>query len=67
LKLEAQLSPLPPIVLGGLLVVPIGVIKAISADLLNGPGRESISFTKPASSKANLSPTSPEGANIQSG
>jgi SNF2 family DNA or RNA helicase len=30
LKLEAQLSPLPPVVLGGLLVVPIGLIKAMS-------------------------------------
>ena len=29
LKLEAQISPLPPVVLGGLLVVPIGLIKAI--------------------------------------
>ena len=26
LKLEAQISPLPPVVLGGLLVVPIGLI-----------------------------------------
>jgi SNF2 family DNA or RNA helicase len=30
LKLEAQLSPLPPVVLGGLLVVPIGLVKAIT-------------------------------------
>ncbi len=30
LKLEAQLSPLPPVVLGGLLVVPIGLIHAMS-------------------------------------
>lgn len=30
LKLEAQLSPLPPVVLGGLLVVPIGLIKAMA-------------------------------------
>ena len=29
LKLEAQLSPLPPVVLGGTLVVPIGLINAI--------------------------------------
>ena len=29
LKLEAQLSPLPPVVLGGLLVVPIGLVKAM--------------------------------------
>jgi hypothetical protein len=30
LKLEAQLSPLPPVVLGGLLVVPIGLIRAMT-------------------------------------
>jgi SNF2 family DNA or RNA helicase len=30
LKLEAQISPLPPVVLGGLLVVPIGLITAMS-------------------------------------
>ncbi|MBN3804142.1 DUF3883 domain-containing protein [Paraburkholderia sp. Ac-20336] len=30
LKLEAQLSPLPPVVLGGLLVVPIGLIEAMT-------------------------------------
>ncbi len=30
LKLEAQLSPLPPVVLGGSLIVPIGLINAMS-------------------------------------
>ena len=30
LKLEAQISPLPPVVLGGLLVVPMGLIAAMS-------------------------------------
>ncbi len=30
LKLEAQLSPLPPVVLGGLLVVPMGMLAEIS-------------------------------------
>ena len=30
LKLEAQISPLPPVVLGGLLVVPMGLIEAMS-------------------------------------
>ena len=35
LKLEAQISPLPPVVLGGLLVVPKGLIDEIS-------GRESV-------------------------
>ena len=29
LKLEAQISPLPPVVLGGLLVVPVGLIRAM--------------------------------------
>src|SRR4029077_7826621 len=40
LKLEAQLSPLPPVVLGGLLVVPIGLIRAMSGQVAaqNGPG-----------------------------
>ncbi len=30
LRLEAQISPLPPVVLGGLLVVPIGLIRTIA-------------------------------------
>ena len=30
LKLEAQISPLPPVILGGLLVVPIGLIRAMT-------------------------------------
>lgn len=30
LKLERQLSPLPPVVLGGLLVVPMGLLAAIT-------------------------------------
>jgi len=30
LRLEAQLAPLPPVVLGGLLVVPIGLVRAIT-------------------------------------
>ncbi len=39
LKLEAQLSPLPPVVLGGLLVVPMGLIKAMTgaADVFSAP------------------------------
>jgi SNF2 family DNA or RNA helicase len=32
LKLEAQISPLPPVVLGGLLVVPLGLINAITGE-----------------------------------
>ena len=38
LKLEAQLSPLPPVVLGGLLVVPVGLLTEMS-------GREAGSAT----------------------
>ena len=30
LKLERQLSPLPPVILGGLLVVPMGLIAAMA-------------------------------------
>jgi len=30
LKLEAQISPLPPVVLGGMLVVPMGLLSALS-------------------------------------
>ena len=33
LKLEAQISPLPPVVLGGLLVVPMGLINAMTGKL----------------------------------
>ncbi|MBK9086001.1 MAG: DUF3883 domain-containing protein [Sterolibacteriaceae bacterium] len=37
LKLEAQLSPLPPVVLGGLLVVPIGLINAMTGAATTAP------------------------------
>jgi hypothetical protein len=40
LKLEAQISPLPPVVLGGLLVVPVGLIAAMTgatSTLPSGP------------------------------
>ena len=33
LKLERQISPLPPVVLGGLLVVPAGLIAAMTGQL----------------------------------
>src|SRR5208282_264432 len=36
-KLETQLSPLPPVVLGGLLVVPLGLIRAMSAQEAGAP------------------------------
>ncbi len=32
LKLESQLSPLPPVVLGGLLVVPLGLIRSMTGE-----------------------------------
>ena len=38
LKLEAQISPLPPIVLGGLLVVPKGLIDTMSGRESTGQG-----------------------------
>lgn len=37
LKLEARISPLPPVVLGGLLVVPSGLISAIAAQVAAAP------------------------------
>ena len=33
LKLEAQISPLPPVVLGGMLVIPIGLVKAMTGQV----------------------------------
>ncbi|MBK8637647.1 MAG: DUF3883 domain-containing protein [Chromatiaceae bacterium] len=36
LRLEAQLSPLPPVVLGGLLVVPLGLIQAMTGQVAAG-------------------------------
>ena len=37
LKLEAQLSPLPPVVLGGLLVVPMGLIRDMTGEAPPAP------------------------------
>ena len=37
LRLEAQLSPLPPVVLGGVLVVPVGLIKAMTGQTATAP------------------------------
>jgi superfamily II DNA or RNA helicase len=45
LKLEAQISPLPPVVLGGLLVVPMGLLAAMM-------GRDAPSPTAPADTQA---------------
>jgi len=45
LKLEAQLSPLPPVVLGGSLVVPMGLIEAMT-------GKPSVQPLTPADTQA---------------
>lgn len=37
LKLEAQLSPLPPVVLGGLLVVPVGLLHLMTRNSASAP------------------------------
>ena len=37
LKLEAQISPLPPVVLGGLLVVPMGLLAAMTGRTVTAP------------------------------
>jgi hypothetical protein len=37
LKLEAQLSPLPPVVLGGLLVMPMGLLAAMMGRAITRP------------------------------
>jgi SNF2 family DNA or RNA helicase len=45
LKLEAQISPLPPVVLGGLLVIPAGLVAAMT-------GRAAPAPTTPADTQA---------------
>jgi len=45
LKLEAQISPLPPVVLGGVLVIPAGLLAAVS-------GRAPIAATGPVETQA---------------
>jgi len=37
LRLEKQISPLPPVVLGGMLVVPIGLMSAMTGKRVAGP------------------------------
>ena len=49
LKLEAQMSPLPPVVLGGFLVVPLGLFQAMAAVL---PGQPAPMATTPADTQA---------------
>ncbi|HOI96198.1 MAG TPA: helicase-related protein [Syntrophobacter fumaroxidans] len=50
LKLEAMLSPLPPVVLGGLLVVPMGLIEAMRGVQVSAPA--SSTDTQAAAAKA---------------
>lgn len=45
LKLEAQISPLPPVVLGGVLVVPAGLLAAMT-------GQPALSHTTPTDTQA---------------
>ncbi|PIX97289.1 MAG: RNA helicase [Hydrogenophilales bacterium CG_4_10_14_3_um_filter_63_21] len=49
LKLEAQLSPLPPVVLGGLLVVPVGLLQTMGGRAAVSPAP---TFTSPADTQA---------------
>lgn len=49
LKLEAQISPLPPVVLGGSLVVPIGLLQAMGATSVVSPAP---TFTPPVDTQA---------------
>lgn len=37
LKLEAKLSPLPPVVLGGMLIVPVGLLSAMAPEAASRP------------------------------
>ena len=50
LKLEAQLSPLPPVVLGGSLVVPMGLIQAMAGR--TAPARRSPVDTQASAARA---------------
>ncbi len=50
LKLEAQISPLPSVVLGGLLVVPVGLLDAMKG--LQGPNQTPPTDTLAAAAKA---------------
>jgi superfamily II DNA or RNA helicase len=51
LKLEAQISPLPPVVLGGLLIVPAGLIAAMSGQPLPAAAKAATD-TQAAAAKA---------------
>jgi superfamily II DNA or RNA helicase len=51
LKLEAQISPLPPVVLGGLLIVPAGLIAAMSGKPLPAAAKAAVD-TQASAAKA---------------
>jgi len=50
LKLEARISPLPPVVLGGMLVIPVGLLTAMRG--LEAPGDRPPTDTQAAAAKA---------------
>ena len=50
LQLEAKLSPLPPIVIGGMLVVPLGLLAKIAPDRIANPSTSP--YTQAAAAKA---------------
>ncbi|HNY84771.1 MAG TPA: helicase-related protein, partial [Anaerolineaceae bacterium] len=50
LKLEAQISPRPPVVLGGLLIIPQGLLCAMSGQVISTPNRTA--DTQAAAAKA---------------
>ncbi|MGF1547348.1 MAG: helicase-related protein [Thiotrichales bacterium] len=52
LKLEAQISPLPPIVLGGFLVVPIGLIAAMTGEAPRSAGPQTDTQASAARARA---------------
>lgn len=53
IKLERQISPLPPVVLGGLLVIPIGMLnKLMGKDVLDPKARQMIADTQASAARA---------------
>ena len=52
LKLERQIAPLPPVVLGGLLVVPMGLLAAITGRPVPPPAASADKQAAPASARA---------------
>ena len=52
LKLEAQVSPLPPVILGGLLVVPIGLLRAMAGQKDAGASAPADTLASAAAARA---------------